>query len=226
MSITLLKKRGISDPATRAGWHDYTYKNQAGWAYPVYEPIMGVEIAKRWKSAQSGGMKYAWIPNKPASPTADWYILPETFSAIAHHDGVAYLANGEPALLAYHAAGIQNVIATTLSEVAVPKNMLIMLNDLGISRLLYPVDKDAAGEKSAISWRDALRESGIDFEAYTWGDDAPEKADANDIWMQVGFDTDEFATRLNNLSELNLPVPEAKTQFDDADFEHTPPRSD
>jgi|GEM_PF-2414220 len=222
MSFYHLERRGIADPAKRAGWCVYTCKNQAGWAYPIHDPFTGEQIATRWKSAESGGMKYGWIPNKPDSPLADWYILPETTDAIANASGTAYLANGEPSLLSYHAAGIHNVIATTLSEVAIPKNLLTMLADLGISRLLYPVDNDAAGEKSAINWRDALRESAIDFEAFSWGEDAPEKADANDIWIELEFNPDTFIAHLTNLTALSLPVPEPKPQFDIRDFEQTP----
>lgn len=222
MSFLHLEKRGITTQATQAGWQSKSFKSRAGWAFPVYEPLTGAVIATRWKSAESEGMKYAWIPSKPDSPSADWYVLPETKLAISNENGRAYLANGEPALLAYQAAGVKNVIATTLSEVGIPKNLLSMLTDLGITRLLYPVDNDSAGEKSAINWRDALRGSGVDFEAFSWGDDAPDKADANDVWMQVNFNSDAFITHLDNLSALSLPLPEIKPLFDESDFEQTP----
>lgn len=222
MSFLRLEKRGISEQAKVTGWQSQSFKSRAGWAFPVYEPLTGAVIATRWKSAQSGGMKYAWIPSKPDSPSADWYVLPETKLAISNENGIAYLANGEPALLAYQSAGVKNVIATTLSEVGIPKNLLSALTDLGITRLLYPIDNDAAGEKSAINWRDALRASAIDFEAFSWGEDAPSKADANDIWIQVNFDSDAFIARLKELRPLSLPLPEIEAQFDETDFEQTP----
>ncbi len=222
MSFLHLQERGISTIAKQAKWQSQSFKSRAGWAFPVYEPLTGKVIATRWKSAETGGMKYAWIPSKPDSPFADWYMLPGTKLEICNTENTAYLANGEPALLAYHAAGVKNVIATTLSEVGIPKNLIATLKDLGINRLLYPVDKDAAGEKSAINWRDALRGSGVDFEAFSWGEDAPDKADANDIWMQVNFDADAFVARLNNLEALSLPLPEIVTPFEETDFEQTP----
>ena len=222
MSFLHLQKRGIASIAKQAGWQSKSFKSRAGWAFPVYEPLTGRVIATRWKSAETGGMKYAWIPSKPDSPPADWYILPGTKLEICNTENTAYLANGEPALLAYHVAGVKNVIATTLSEVGIPKNLHSMLKDLGINRLLYPVDKDAAGEKSAINWRDALRGSGVDFEAFSWGTDAPDKADANDIWMQVNFNSDAFIACLDELEPLPLPLPEIEIAFDDADFEQAP----
>ncbi|MEL6407004.1 MAG: hypothetical protein AAFR81_21715 [Chloroflexota bacterium] len=225
METSILSRRGIASTAKNAGWIPYPYRNFAGWAYPVHDPFTGEIIARRWKATDKNSrMKYGWLPSKPEHPYADWYILPASVDAISRADGVAYLANGEPSLLAYHSAGIQNAIATTLSEVGIPKNLIATLSKLGIHRLLYPVDNDTAGEKSAVKWRDALTESGIDFVPFSWGASAPEKADANDIWIACQFDSDAFAKTLNTLSPLALPAPETpkNTLLDDTDFDRTP----
>jgi hypothetical protein len=217
-----LENRGIAVIAKANGWKPERKKQndngvakwEEGWAYPICHYQTGKVIAKRWKAANKATSQspYAWLPSKPKDPAADWYILPGTPQAIAAQQGTVYLANGEPALLAYHAAGIHNVIATTLSEISVPKNTLDVLRALGVSRLLYPIDNDEAGLQSAINWRDALRGSGIDFQAFSWGESATAKADANDMWIAVGFDTQAFARILANLSEMLLPAPEAKKE--------------
>lgn len=217
MNFRTLEARGIATIAKKYQWQPQNFRQNAGWIYPVFHYQTEAIIAKRWKAAVASSPKYAWLPNKPQDPAASWYILPETKEAISAANGTAYLANGEPALLAYHAAGIKNTIATTLSEVGVPPVTVQVLQAMGIKRLLYPIDKDAAGEKSALNWRDALRASGVDYEAFSWGDSAPEKSDANDIWIQVAFDKNAFANTLKNLSALELPLPEIKS-FDDNSF--------
>jgi hypothetical protein len=214
MSQRTLEQRGIAFAAEQALWQPQTLRQSKGWVYPVYHYQTGAVIAQRWKAAEPQAMKYAWLPSKPSDAAADWYILPKTRQAIAAAKGTAWLANGEPALLAYHEAGIHNAIATTLSEISVPTNLREVLKALGISRLLYPVDKDEAGEKSAVKWRDALRGTSIDYQAFSWGESAPAKADANDIWVALGFNRQAFAQTLQNLQplELSLPAPLPKQQ--------------
>src|SRR5687767_12951681 len=132
MSQRTLEQRGIATAAEQARWQSQKLKQQSGWAYPVYHYQTGTVIAQRWKAAEPQAMKYAWLPSKPSDAAADWYILPKTRQAIAAAQGTAYLANGEPSLLAYHAAGIHNAIATTLSEVSIPSSLCEVLQALGI----------------------------------------------------------------------------------------------
>lgn len=221
-----LTSRGILKVAQKAGWQPTRYYGRDGWSYPVVDYATGKQIAQRWKAgpAKSSEMKYSWIPNKPATSAADWYILPSTAEAVAAADGVCYLANGEPALLAYHASSIQNVISTTLSEVSIPSNVIDALRTMGIHRLIYPIDNDDAGIKSGIKWRDALAGSGIDLEVLSWGDDAPAKADANDIWIACQFDRVTFQKRLACLLAADLPAPVQNDlrDYDPDAFEETP----
>jgi hypothetical protein len=203
-----LDARGLLTPATDASWVATRYHQRAGWSYPIYHYASGDVIGRRWKSADGTRPKYLWQPNKPEDPAADWYILPGTAEHIAAAGGEVYLANGEPALLAYVAAGVGNVITTTASEITVPNTVLQVLGTLGATRVVYPVDKDAAGRQSAVAWRDALAGTGIDYEALAWGDAAPPKGDANDVWQQVGFCADAFVRTLDRLEALPLPTPE------------------
>ena len=220
-----LENRGLKTVAEQSQWKPFSHYGWEGLRFPVFD-LSGEVIAHRWKNGDSSSnMKYLWIDGKPNNPAADWYILPGVKDAISRAGGVVYLANGEPALLTYHAAGVPNVISTTLSEISVPQNTVSLLRDLGVTRLLYPVDNDSAGYDSAVKWRDALRESGIDFVAFSWGDDAPPKADANDIWIELDFDRDAFQTHLNTLPQLELPAPpprEKEQTFDSSVFDDTP----
>lgn len=202
-----LQARGILKAAIAAGWQPRFWNGRDGWQYPVCD-YDGNAIVLRWKAApnQGDGNKYSFIPSKPKNPLANWYILPGTADAITKNHGVCYLANGEPSKLAYHAAGVHNVIATTASENTVPANTIDVLQKLGVHRLLYPADKDQAGMNSAVKWREALRGSGIDYEALQWSDQVPDKGDANDLWIALEFDQILFRATLHNLSPLDLPA--------------------
>lgn len=214
-----LEKRLIHIMADEAGWLENDVKHR--WQYPVLDRN-GKIIATRSKAypEYADEMKYGWVPNKPANPDAQWYVLPGAIEATKAR-GIAYLANGEPASLAYHAGGVHNVIATTLSEIAVPADTVSYLRAIGVSRLLYPVDKDEAGLKSAIKWRDALAGSGIDFEAFQWPENMPAKADANDVLIHVNGDTEAFRLVINSLHAIELPaqVVDEKTYSIPAEFD-------
>lgn len=229
----ILSERGILESAVANGWQAQPH----GWRYPVFDLEGGV-IGYRVKQLDRDP-KYLWSPAKPKHALAEWYILPETSRAIAASDGLCYLANGEPALHAYHSAGVHNAIATTLAEIAVPANIQDVFQQLGITRLVAIVDNDYAGYQSAIKWRDALRGSGIDYEACTWGKvqvdltnedgltyigctDVESKADGNDIWKLVAFDNTAFQTWITGVIALPLPVPQEKPQQEAKTFEETP----
>lgn len=230
----ILQRRGILGSVTRHNWQP---QGNRGWQYPVFD-LDGQVIGYRLKLLQ-GHQKYLWSPSKPTHELANWYILPDTAQAIQAAGGICYLANGEPALHAYHSATVYNSIATTLSEIAVPENILMVLQALGVTRLVSIVDNDYAGYLSAIAWRDALRGSGIDFEACTWGksqankihvdtygkeypyiacDDVTEKLDGNDIWQQLAFDGTAFRQWLAGVITLPLPAPQEKAQVISTDI--------
>jgi hypothetical protein len=222
-----LEKRGIAEQAEKYGW---VVANSDYWGFPVRDRS-GKVIAQRFKRQPDTGhtvAKYLWPDGKPESPDADWYILPPAQAAIDKADGVLYIVNGEPAVLTLMAASIDNVGSSTLSEISFPRNGVSYLLARNISHIHYVIDNDKAGYDSAIIWRDALRGSGIDFQAFTWGKqqekrtetdknghtsefvacgDIPDKADANDIWIALNFDKDAFAQRMANLSPLELPAP-------------------
>lgn len=218
-----LARRGIAGAADAAGWTSTTYHGQPGWRYPVIDITTGQPAGWRFKAASSEArMKYGWMPSKPDTPAADWYISPDARAAIAAAGGVAYLANGEPSRLAYQAAGVQNVIATTTSEVTVPTSTPGLLAWLGIRTLLYPVDKDKAGHRSALAWRDALLAVNVTYKPLDWPDWMPDKADANDAWMALGFDAGAFASLLAGLDAHLLPEPAAATVDELNDYQDTP----
>lgn len=228
MSIDrILEKRGIAQSANRFEWQEKLYYGAMGWRYPVYawsadwtanlgspDRILG----HRWKAASKEeaekleghlkGVKYLWIPAKPKSHDSDWYILPPAFQAIRAAGGYAYMVNGEPALLAMYEAGIENAITTTLSEISVPPNATLMLQNLGIKTLFYISDRDRAGIQSAAKWQAQLSESGINFIPLELPKELGAKADANDLWIEVKFNRAAFYEALSSLQRLIIPKSE------------------
>lgn len=206
-----LQQRGIAEIAEKFGW---VGKPDGYWHYPVWD-AEGKVIATRAKAfpntQQAKDKKYYWPDGKPNNPAADWYTPPGTLEAIEAAGGVAYLANGEAALLAFHAAGIYNVIATCHGENTVPKNTDVTLQSFRIATLINIPDKDEAGVKAAAKWRDALLNSDIGYQAKQWPDYLPEKSDFNDLWIHVAFDAQAARKALNECQALILPQPAVKT---------------
>lgn len=205
-----LKARGIDKQALLAGW----VETANYWVYKIIAPD-GSIIAHRMKryphaDASIHKAKYLWQNGKPENLDAQWYIQSDTKQAIEAARNVAYLSNGEPAMLAYREAGILNALATTLSEVAVPKEAVSYLRRMGIGRLIYIVDKDAAGLKSAQNWHDELAGTGIDLELRQWPSYLAEKADGNDAWIAAEFLPQAFALLLKDTSLLSVTTTEAK----------------
>lgn len=194
-----LTRRGIFDSWARHGLEPQGNKAR----YPIFN-LAGETIGHRVKFLNHPKFKYLWSPKKPQSEIAEWYILPGTAKAIAEADGICYLANGEPALHAYHSATVYNTIATTLSEVAVPKNILSIFKSLGIKKLINIADSDEAGRGAATNWRDALYGSGIDYQALQWPDGLGDKADANDAWIDYDFNAHAFQHVIKNCRALLL----------------------
>lgn len=203
----ILQQRGIYEASLKLGWTE----GANYWEFPLFD-LDGNEIAKRGKAYPNQNLpKYIWPDGKPKNPASDYYIPKGTLEAIREADGVCYLANGETALAAFHAAGIYNVIATPFSEVTVPKTLLETLEKLGVKLLINIADKDKAGIKAAQNWRDALRDSGIEYQAKQWPDYLAEKSDFNDLWMHHAFDREAVLIALDGCQALILPQPEVKT---------------
>lgn len=213
--IEHLQKRFIAEQAKLLGWIET--KNY--WEYPLFAPD-GSIIAyrqKKYPDAPIEGKKYLWKNGKPEDLDTQWYIAPDTKDEIEKAGGLAYLANGSPAMIAYRVAGIRNVLATELSEIAFPKDGVKYLKSIGISAVLYPVDKDEAGMQSAINWRDDLAGSGIDFIPLQWPDTMPAKADANDVLIYCKGNAEEFNWILRECTEeielpAHIPQKERKSQ--------------
>lgn len=232
-----LEQRGILDSATRQ--HCRIVGNTL--EIPLYD-FDGQPFATRVKDFTPGTQyKYFWKPSRPDHPLADWYITQDAIQAIKDNNGVCYLANGEPSNLSLlMTPQLYNTICTTQSEMSIPSNLITILERLGVRELRYLADNDRAGWQSAIKWRDALLSTDIVFKAYQWGKelkshtdkqgeymacvDKPPKYDANDLWIECGFDTERMIEAMNNLVQMHLPQPEVNYQnsFDSSEFEETP----
>jgi hypothetical protein len=207
-----LAKRGILQVALRAGWTGAKHE----WVYPVRD-LYGHQLAQRSKAYDSNAKpKYRWLPAKPKG--CDYYYPPfpasETLlNAIAQDDGCIYIAAGEIDVLTYAQANIVNVLAW-FGETSVPRHFNAHLQNLGVRHVVYLPDKDDAGLKSAIKVRDALLNSDITFEARSLPDSLPAKADTNDLWCELDFDTSAFRQYIINAPTLKLPEPRTTNLLD------------
>lgn len=197
---TKLSQRGILGAARAMQWHP----DGGGWRYPVFS-LSGSVVTHRWKNADSAapaGSKYLW---KPTKGCARYYHAPDIRQAVQAAGGVLYIANGEPSVLAYHAAGMRNVLSW-YGEASVPASLVDDLRALNVARVIYPPDNDSAGRSSAVKVRDLLAGSGIDFEALSLANDLPDKADFNDLWIACGFSPEQARKSLQRLPALKLPA--------------------
>lgn len=212
LSESVLRKRGLLEAAQAMNWKAVQWRGRIPyWRYPLVTPA-GEVIGHRYKAITEEGLKYHWGEGKPSDLWSNWYFAHDVKEAVAAADGVAYLANGEPSLLAFRAAGVQNVIATTHSEVTVPPAVAESLTALGITKLINIADSDAAGEAAAVKWRNALHETAIDYAAHKWDAALGSHADANDLWLHVEQDAARFRAMLLSVEPLLLPSYEASTQ--------------
>src|SRR5512138_395111 len=215
----ILQARGILEAAQEAGWEEYTHKLDGqscpGWRIPCYNR-QGQVFARRWKNAshQAGdGKKYRWIPRKPNTDRALYYLLPDTLRAIKDAGGVCYLASGEPDVIAYRAAGIHNALCWFDGEGSVPTSLAADLGEFGVAELRYFPDCDQTGRESARKVRDALRDEWLVYTALDLKGE--EKFDINKLWIAVNGDPEAFRQRLAEAPELELPAAEPEDRMDE-----------
>lgn len=200
----ILEGRGIAEAADDALWKAHKAFGQDGWAYPVYDgngvayrTADGSQAIRRWKNRDSNGSpKYAWLPEKPGKAT--YYVLPDTLDAIRKANGVAYLASGEPDVLAYRAAGFKNVICWFDGEMSIPANLLQHLTYMGITSLNDYPDRDETGLKKMAKLSAMLADSNVVYFPFKLPGDEQSKNDINWLWQQCKFSRDRFLLEITD----------------------------
>jgi hypothetical protein len=146
----ILRKRGILAAAQRAQWQP----QGNCWQYPIYD-LSGAVLTYRYKAqpraldmaAKSDSKpKYWWAGQKPDN--CHYYLLPGLQGAIREHHGLLYIASGEPDVLAFKSAGIDNVLCW-FGETSVPPNLVALLRELGVKEVVVYPDRDRTGYKAA-----------------------------------------------------------------------------
>lgn len=223
-----LDGRGLLAAAGAMRWQP----TRNGWEYPVYDQG-GQIVATRFKHLDSNASpKYLWLNDSKAQ----YYHAPDLLDAIAAAGGVLIVANGEPGVLTFHAAGKRNVLCL-FGESNIPDGAGELLRSWGVTRVDYYPDLDApitmkdgtvkppAGLRAARRWHDTLTAVGIVFNAYDMSiHGLPIKGDTNDLWQAVSFDQDAFSAALAACPLAVLPVIETKAQraddytYDSGDF--------
>ena len=203
MSRTMTQ-RGIAVSTQAAGWQKAKYAGRPAYIIPIRDRNGKVFPTKRIRFLDDQQPRMQWAPRKPDNPDSDWYLLDFTADAIREAGGVIYLANGSTSAHSFIEAGIRNVIATTMGELSVPSNAIDLLQFLGVTELRNIPDCDETGRRGALNWRDKLRDSGIRYMLYSFGEDRPKGFDANDLWIECGFDANKFQQIIRDLSLVKL----------------------
>jgi hypothetical protein len=193
-----LEKRGLLALATRAGWKPYTLKRDGneylGWQYPVFGVDGNAYDRPRWKSAVGTGPRYFWPKGQPDK--SKYYFLPGLLTAIQQDSGAVYIAAGEPDVLAYHAAGIENVFCWLSAEISVPDSLVSDLKYMGVSSVIYAPDRDKAGMTAAAKVAAMLDTAEIPYRMAALPGEIGSKNDINTLWIECEFDKAKFFTRL------------------------------
>lgn len=208
---SILIARGIPVAAVKFGWVAENYKGAAGWSYPIFNAAGKPYPARRWKAADSNHHpKCSWLPAKPDG--AKYYLLPGILDRIRAAGGLAYLASGEPDVLAYFSAGIETAFCWFDGERSVPSTLVTDLKFMGISTLVYAPDRDDTGIAAATLVRDRLIGSGITLVTVALPGELGSKYDINKAWIDCGFDVAKFKVLLNSCPALELSEPTPVTQ--------------
>lgn len=213
-----LQDRGILDAALAAGWTSLDWYATPGWKYPLYGvngeqwtmpkeagPAAG-RTAQRWKALDSNHQpKYLWgYPDQSKErgdlrqpPKCQYYWLPggDVQTSVGGDDGTLYLAGGEPDMLTLATVGKRNVTAF-FGEGVIPENLLDVLKQLAVKRVLYYPNNDHTGWDVAQKLYTLFEVSGgaVSFDAYGLPDEHNWNPinDLNDLWRATAFNRDEF----------------------------------
>src|SRR5258708_831101 len=222
-----LQARGIHHVAQDHGWEI----DGSGWSYLLYTTDGKPYIAKdgrqvrRWKNQESSSEpKYRWSETG-YSDRPTYYMLPGTLSAIEMAYGLVYLASGEPDVLAYHAAGIGNVLSW-FGEQSKPKNLADDLRSFGVTVVECYPDLDKAGNGWARFIVTQLDGSGIEVRVYKLPPELGDKGDISKLWRPCEFNADRFSERVIALPRLDIqpdPKPAPKPTIQPLPDSSTPP---
>lgn len=207
---TRLVKRGIASQADAMQW----ICAQNRWEYPVFN-FDGNIVTRRGKAYPNATtkQKYIFIPSKL---NALYYHAPGIRQAVNDSDGLLYIANGEPSVLAYHASGIFNVLSW-FGEGSIPSSFIADMTELGVNHIVYAPDNDTAGLKSAITLRNLLHDTDIQLTILDISAHVDHKGDTNDLWIAVNFDSQRYLETLNACPALVLPAYEQPRTHDYSD---------
>jgi hypothetical protein len=202
----ILQTRGILAAAQKAHWQPQGNR----WKYPIYD-LSGEILTYRYKATKSDSKpKYWWDGHKPDD--CHYYLLPGLQEAIHQYKGLLYIASGEPDVLAFKSAGIDNVLCW-FGETSVPPDLAAFLRELGVQYVIAYPDCDHTGTKAAEKIAVALQGSSIHFYAAALPNYLGEKGDINKLWQHVEFERDAFIAALaNDTQALEIKPAKPKSQ--------------
>lgn len=188
----ILQQRGIATAAVRANWTVGEYQGKPGWYYPVYGldglPLLTPDSQRvvRFKNADSKATPKYVRPRGnqlKGGGVANYYTATENLRrAIEQESGLLIIANGEPAVLTWAEAGIENVLCW-FGEGNIPKTLVEDLTALNVQRVYLWPDRDDTGYESAAKVMRLLQDTDIDFVAFQWPFEDGSGWDVNNLWV-------------------------------------------
>ena len=216
-----LTARGVPNVADIAQLRYATHQGRPCIIAPMLESIGSDKIVDRVIFLDNAGKKRTWMQ---IGKSTTLYLMPghteKLRQAIADDDSIVFLAPGEYDFYSFIQADIHNVIGLN-GESGFGLELIETCLQLDVKHIVYPIDNDDAGRKSAKRLLQLAHDKGftitiLDLSAYV-----PDKGDVNDLWLSCNCDRDTFIDRLNRCPKHAIdytpPKPKAGYQYDDSE---------
>ena len=213
-----LDSRHILEPAIAAGaWveHEtYTGQDVLVWREKRRDGSPGATRRRLLPSVSSNGKtppKVRWQIPGQKSDELFYYVgtLDELKRHIAAADGRLNIVEGEVDVWSQQVLDIRNVIGT-YSATNIPNDIASILDELGVSEIIYFADNDKSGDAGASKLATLLLQSGwqgVAENRKVTGPGIPEKGDINDLLCHYGEDLAAARAALDALPTF-LPLSE------------------
>lgn len=210
---------GVAEIAQQMQWTPYLYtlngESHNGFAYSLFNLDGSVQQhnqqpVRRWKNIEAVGDKdkNRWIGKMPPN-CLPLYFSPSIQKAVQAGQGILYIVEGEKDVLTMLAAGIPNVLTWVNGAKSIPKQLLDILQSLGVSQIIHIPDLDKPGEASAKKLAKLLRGQNIAYKAIKLPAELGQKGDINDLWKLCEFNPEQFWATLQKLVEESILIEQA-----------------
>ena len=226
-----LADRHILEPAIAAGaWverEEWAGQNVLVWREKRRDGSPGATRRRLLKPVSINGEKQAKVRwqfagQKTDEPFNHIGTLDELKGAIADAGGTVTIVEGEFGVCSFHTMGIRNVIGI-YGITTIPKDIASLFDELGVTRFIYYVDNDKAGEDGASNLWTLLHGSRWtgkqDYRKFA-GPGIPEKGDANDLLCHYFPDISAARAALDALPKFSPRIQRRPVQRLSSEIDH------